>query len=131
MYASFIALLMLASVSAQASAQQYEVCGMTWRNVGADVMNFTISPVLEFDGTLQGSHCPAFQHWLEATHSVRSGDNHKAEQVVESDGKVRVGSFTDKMEAESNRQRVLRHFEKERGGYGDPWTVEITNFTPT
>jgi hypothetical protein len=56
-----------------------------------------ISPVLEFDGTLQGSHCPAFQHWLEAIHSVRSGDNHKAEQVVESDGKVRVGRFTDKM----------------------------------
>jgi hypothetical protein len=105
---------------------------MTWLNAGADVMNFSISsPVLEFDGSPEGSHCRAFQRWLEETHPVRAGENHKATQVVEKDGNVAAGSITDKIEAESNRQRVLRHFEKERSGYGDPWTVELANFTPT
>jgi hypothetical protein len=68
-----IALLILASVCGQAHAQQFEVCGMTWRNAGADVMNFSISPVLEFDGNAEVSHCRAFQRWLEETHPVRSG----------------------------------------------------------
>lgn len=51
--------------------------------------------------------------------------------AVEKDGNVAAGSFTDKIEAERNRQRVPRHFEKERSGYGDPWTVELASFTPT